>query len=36
MFKNLFKKKTPNNNSDAPDQAIDGERKKKLKVFLKK
>jgi len=36
MFKNLFKKKPPNNTSDTPDQIIEGEKIKKVKGFFEK
>ena len=36
MFKNLFKKKTPNNNSDTPNQVTEGEKIKKAQGFFEK
>ena len=36
MFKNLFKKKTPNNNSDTPNQVTEGEKIKKVQGFFEK
>ncbi len=36
MFKNLFKKKTPNNNSDTPNQVTEGEKIKKVQGFYEK
>ena len=36
MFKNLFKKKPPNNTSDTPDQTIEGEKIKRVKGFFEK
>ena len=36
MFKNLFKKKTPNNTSDTPNQVTEGEKIKKAQGFFEK
>ena len=36
MFKNLFKKKTPNNTSDIPNQVTEGEKIKKAQGFFEK
>ena len=36
MFKNLFKKKAPNNNSDTPNQVTEGEKIKKAQGFFEK